>query len=145
MDDRKYKQRGYSESPASTPRRPPGAERPASPPPERGEKPRGRGLGSPSESVFRCARCGEAAAIGSALAFEARCAGCGTDLHTCTNCTAFDPGARFECRREIAQRVSPKDRANRCEQFDPRARQEFAQEKPKPGDARSAFDALFKL
>ena len=46
--------------------------------------------------------------------------------------------------------MSPKDRTNRCELFDPRQRQEFAQEKPsakggRPGDARSAFDALFKI
>jgi len=103
-------------------------------------------MGAPSEAVFRCSRCGEAAPVGTAQAFTARCGSCGADLHACANCSAFDPGARFECRREIPQRVSPKDRANRCESFDPRTRQEFAQEKPKPaGDARSAFDALFKI
>jgi len=80
------------------------------------------------------------------MALDSRCAKCGADLHSCSNCAAFDPGARFECRREIAQRISPKDRANRCELFDPRLRREFAQEKPREGnDPRAAFDALFKI
>jgi hypothetical protein len=141
MSDRKYKQRGYQEDggerrPASAPR----------PPRERGEAPRGRGLGAPTEDVFRCARCGEAAPVAAAAALDARCARCGSDLHTCTNCSAFDSGARFQCRREVPERVAPKDRANRCELFDARLRQEFAQEKVREGgDARAAFDALFKF
>jgi len=150
MSDRKYKSRGYQESDRSSSPRPERAApppRPPAPPPDKREKPRGRGLGAPTESVFRCARCGEPAPVGTAAAPEARCAGCGADLHTCTNCVSFDPGARFECRQALAVRVAPKDRGNRCELFDPRTRQEFAQEKAKPagGDARSAFDALFKL
>jgi hypothetical protein len=102
--------------------------------------------------VFRCARCGEAAPVAAATALDARCGGCGADLHACVQCVSFDSGARFECRRDLAARVSPKDRANRCELFEPRLRQEFAREKPaapgesrSAGDARSAFDALFKL
>jgi len=141
MSDRKYKQRGYQESDKAP--REAGEARPAR---ERSEAPRGRGLGAPTEDVFRCARCGEAAPVAGVSALDARCARCGADLHTCTNCSAFDTGARFECRRELPARVSPKDRANRCELFDPRLRQEFAQEKVRSGgDARSAFDALFKF
>jgi hypothetical protein len=155
MSDRKYQHSGYRSEPKSRerPARRTGegaregersAPRPPQPPHSR-DAPRGRGLGAPTEATFRCARCGEAAPIATAQAFAAKCAGCGGDLHTCSNCTAFDPGARFECRREIPARVSPKDRANRCELFDPRTRQEFAQEKPKPAAGnRSAFDALFK-
>jgi hypothetical protein len=150
MSDRKYKQPGYrapgsSREPAErSPRPAPGAaERRSSP--DRREAPRGRGLGAPTEATFRCARCGTAAPLGAALAAAARCDGCGADLHTCSNCVSFDPGARFECRREIPVRVTPKDRANRCELFDPRTRQEFREEAKQPGDARSAFDALFKL
>lgn len=84
--------------------------------------------------------------MAAAAALDARCARCGADLHTCTNCSAFDSGARFQCRREIPERISPKDRANRCPLFDARLRQEFAQEKVRSGgDARAAFDALFKI
>lgn len=83
--------------------------------------------------------------MASSASFTARCAACGSDLHTCTNCAQFDTGALFECRREIPARVSPKDRANRCELFEPRLRREFAQEKrAAASDPRSAFDALFK-
>lgn len=155
MSDRKYRQRGYQDS-----GRPPdrgegeragegGApqERPAGRPDPR-EKPRGRGLGAPTAEVFRCARCGREEAVGVAMATDARCAQCGTDLHACTNCASFDSGARFECRQPVPARVSPKDRANRCELFAPRLRAEFAREQPaaeRPNDARAAFDALFKF
>jgi hypothetical protein len=95
--------------------------------------------------VVRCARCGEPTPAGVVASRDAKCAGCDSELHTCTNCSAFDPGAHFECRLEIPERISPKDRANRCEQFEPRTTQEFAAEKPRADDPRSAFDALFKL
>ena len=141
MSDRKYKQRGYQESDSAL--RPAGEPRPAR---ERGEAPRGRGLGAPTEDVFRCARCGEATPVGGAAALDARCARCGADLHTCTNCSAFDSGARFECGARSRRGSRPRIRANRCGLFDPRLRQEFAQEKVRSGgDARSAFDALFKF
>lgn len=93
---------------------------------------------------FRCARCGEATPVARASAFDAKCERCGTDLHTCANCSAFDPGARWECRKELPARVAPKDRANQCALFEARTRQEFAQEKARPAGNRSAFDALFK-
>ncbi len=107
-------------------------------------------MGSPTEEVFRCARCGDAQPVAGAMALDARCGNCSTDLHTCTHCISFDTGSAFECRRTIPKRISPKDRANRCELFDPRVSQEFAREKPRgpadaPSDARAAFDALFKF
>jgi hypothetical protein len=146
MSDRKYKQQGYrasGEAPAAGARRE--ATAPASPPADRGERPRGRGLGAPTAEVFRCARCGESAPVGAAMAPEARCAACGSDLHACIHCAHFDTGARFECRRELTARVSPKDRRNLCEHFEPRLRHEFEQERrAAPSDPRSAFDALFK-
>jgi len=148
MSDRKYKQDGYrSSGEAPRPALPRAAGRPSGPPPERGERPRGRGLGAPTAEVFRCARCGEVATVAVAAGATARCAGCGNDLHTCTNCAHFDTGARFECRQQLAARVTPKDRANRCDLFEPRLRREFEQEEKRaaPGDAKSAFDALFKL
>jgi hypothetical protein len=154
MSDRKYKQGSYQSSgEAPRPPRERAAARPSGPPPERGERPRGRGLGAPTAEVFRCARCGELATVAAAAGETARCAGCGADLHSCTNCTYFDTGARFECRREVPARVSPKDRANRCELFEPRLRHEFAPERSPAttnaksdakNDAKSAFDALFK-
>lgn len=147
MSDRKYKQQGYrssGEPPAGVGARRDGA---PAPPAERGERPRGRGLGAPTAEVFRCARCGELSPVARAMAPDARCPACGCDLHACVHCAHFDSSARFECRRELPARVTPKDRRNACELFEPRLRREFAQEEKRaaPGDARSAFDALFKI
>ncbi|MEO6195722.1 MAG: hypothetical protein ABIS20_22090, partial [Thermoanaerobaculia bacterium] len=74
---------------------------------------------------------------------------CGADLHTCSNCINFDTSVRWECRRyeEIPARVPKKRDRNECPLFTPKLAQEFRKDsdKPSPGDARSAFDALFKF
>ena len=146
-DDRKYRQRGYQDSgPRDDPPRP-GLQGPR----EKKEGPRGRGLGAPSESVFRCAACGEKRPIlpEEPLPLDAACSRCGADLHTCSNCVHFDTSVRWECRRhtELPARVAKKRDRNECPLFTPKLAQEFAKDsdKPAPGDARSAFDALFKL
>ncbi len=84
--------------------------------------------------------------IGAAAGVAARCTACGSDLHTCTNCTHFDPGAPAQCRQPQVPLVPKKSKANECSLFEPRERQEFAAEKPAPAakDPRAAFDALFK-
>lgn len=125
------------------------------PPRDPRDAPRGRGLGSPTVSAFRCARCGELSSVGLAAAPDARCARCGSDLHTCTHCSHFDPAAAFQCRQPIRERVAKKDMANRCDLFDPRVAQEFEGQRQSAGsdssatggakDPRAAFDALFKL
>ena len=146
-DDRKYRQRGYQDSERRDERPRPGLQGPR----EKKEGPRGRGLGAPSESVFRCAACGEKRPIlgDEPLPFDAACARCGADLHTCSNCVSFDTSARWECRgnAEIPARVVKKRDRNDCPLFAPKRVQEFGKDSdnPSPGDARSAFDALFKF
>lgn len=145
MSDRKYRQRGYQDEERGerSGRRPPA-------PREKQPGPRGRGLGAPTRSVFRCASCGRVTE-GAEVGLEATCAGCGTDLHSCTHCRHFDTSSSLECRRPIAQRISSKSKRNRCELFEPKLAQEFDQEHSAPGDPgdpddpRAAFDALFKL
>jgi len=144
-DERKYRHRGYQDSGDRD--RP---TRGAPPPHEKKEGPRGRGLGSPTETVFRCNSCGEKRLLTEDLPFDATCTKCGTDLHTCNNCSNFDTSKHWECSKAelIPARVVKKRLRNECPQFTPKATQEFAREadpaKPKPSDARSAFDALFK-
>jgi hypothetical protein len=154
MSDRKYQQRGYMESDRDRggDREKGGEERPRPPRPPRDPRdaPRGRGLGGPTASVFRCARCGLAQPVATAMAAAARCPGCGSDLHACTNCLSFDSSAPNQCRQPGVTRIARKDARNDCALFDPRLRQEStaetpAAEKAKPNDARAAFDALFKL
>ena len=148
-DERKYRNRGYQDSGGSPDR----SRGPQGPPREKKEGPRGRGLGAPSETVFRCARCGEQRPVLDEIPDDAVCAKCGTDLHTCSNCIHFDTSVRWECRKheEVPARIVKKSTRNECPLFTPKAAQEFAKESAKgnpgssPGDARSAFDALFKL
>ena len=137
MGERKYGQRGYMEDEPREKR----ARRQG--PGERSEKPRGRGLGAPTKSVFRCTRCGSSLATGKALTFDSTCPECGEDVHTCTNCSQFDTAARFECRQEIAEPILKKAKRNQCELFAPKTTQDFDGDKPAPGDARAAFDSLF--
>ena len=138
MSDRKYRQRGYQDQPddRSRERRAGPGPRPPGPP-----GPRGRGLGKPTASVFRCAVCGHRQTPG--MKPEAKCEGCGTDLHTCTHCAHFDPSATHECRQPIVEPIRGKARRNDCDLFAPKVAQEIAQDSG-PKDPRAAFDALFK-
>jgi predicted RNA-binding Zn-ribbon protein involved in translation (DUF1610 family) len=135
---RKYKQKGYQQDAE------PGERSPASPRLERREGPRGRGLGAPTATTFRCARCGRRLEP-EGVARDAVCPGCGNDLHSCTNCSHFDASARLECRQPIASRVARKAARNECDLFQARLTQEFARESQSPNAARKAFDDLFDL
>ena len=146
-DGPKYRQRGYQDSDRRDERPRPGLQGPR----EKKDGPRGRGMGAPSESVFRCANCGEKRLMmpDEPLPADATCGKCGADLHTCSNCIHFDTAVHWECRlhAEIPARVPKKRDRNECPLFTPKLAQEFAKDsdKPAPGDARSAFDALFKF
>lgn len=114
-------------------------------PRERSEKPRGRGLGAPTKSAFRCYRCGHSLAVTGPVAIDGRCPDCGEDVHSCTNCAHFDSSARFECRQELAEPILKKAKRNQCEFFGPKTTVEFDTDQPSPGDARAAFDSLFDI
>ncbi len=153
-DDRKYRQRGYQDSGQSRSSQGP---RESAPPRPKPEGPRGRGLGAPTENVFRCAACGAKRLVSAEtghpdfLAMDATCARCGADLHTCTNCVHFDTSSRWECRRnaELPARIAKKSVRNECGLFGPRLAQEFGADRDRPqgqaADPRAAFDALFKI
>ncbi len=134
---RKYRQQGYQQDERHR-------ERPAMPRVERPEGPRGRGLGAPKISVFRCARCGHRQTH-SEVELEAVCEGCGSDLHTCTNCRYFDSMAMNQCRADVPEPVSGKSSRNDCELFEAKQARESGAEAAAPADPRAAFDALFDL
>ena len=48
------------------------------------------------------------------------CPHCREDLHTCRMCRSFDPNTSGKCRKEEADYVSHKERANYCHYFSPR-------------------------
>jgi hypothetical protein len=156
MSDRKYGQRGYmqDERPAARPKG-------GGPPPPRDPAagPRGRGLGAPTATVFRCASCGKQLELAAEVAPETTCLHCGADLHTCSNCVHFEPAVRNECRQGGATlpdgtagvRVAKKTKRNECTLFAPKQTQEFAREATRSpagasasDDPRAAFEALFK-
>jgi ribosomal protein S27E len=145
MSDRKYRQRGYQDSPRE-PRR---DERP----PEKKEyAPRGQPPLAPKtfnmpgfREVVRCTRCGHELTVASAWSVDATCPRCSADLHTCAQCVHFDTGAPFECQQPIPMRISPKDARNACTHYEPRTTVERETKSTGgPPSARKAFDDLFK-
>jgi hypothetical protein len=144
MSDRKYRQHGYQDSDRPVERRPEQQQQEQGPR-ERPEGPRGRGLGAPTETVFRCRICGTKQRVHGVVPFEATCSECGNDLHTCSNCVNFDTSRPHECRKQILQRVESKSKRNACQLFTPNTVQEFASDvRAVSSDPRAAFDALFR-
>jgi hypothetical protein len=137
--DRKYRQRGYMDS---------GGQKP---PEKQEQRPPKNPLGGPrpiqlpgTRTVSRCAQCG---AIIQALAEPAgQCPKCGAALHTCKQCTHFDPGSRYECRQPIPERIPRKDVANNCAFFSMKVtvEKETSSGASRADDARRAFENLFK-
>ena len=91
-----------------------------------------------------CFSCGRAIdlAAGERVGFRDECPQCGSDLHVCLNCVFHDPDAYNECRESNAERVSQRERANRCDYFEPR--QGAGERGDGTADARTALDSLFK-
>ncbi|HXZ28559.1 MAG TPA: hypothetical protein VEG08_11255 [Terriglobales bacterium] len=101
-----------------------------------------------ARQVSRCAQCGVVLpALGD---LPAQCPKCAAALHSCQQCTHFDPSERFECRQPVPERVTPKDAANACTFYEIRVSVEretttgISSAGRTPADARKAFDDLFK-
>ena len=135
----KYRQRGYMdydrESPGTKPQ-----SKPQSKPQER-EGPR-----SPRMMAFgeasKCTACG--AKTPSVINFDSSCLKCKVDLHSCRQCTHFDPGARLECNKAIPARIVNKHARNECGLFETRIVVERETSSGPPSNARDAFAKLFK-
>jgi hypothetical protein len=141
MSDRKYRQRGYQDDERDRkPERPKGPGGPAGPRPERPEGPRTPNLMAARE-VVRCSRC-HAEINGPYAAVS--CSKCGADVHACSQCVYFDPGARFQCMQQISERIAKKDERNLCTSWEPRKTIERATHSVPTTSARQAFDDLFK-
>ena len=146
----KYRQPGYQDNDRE-PRR---AEAPKKAPPERksgpprwdhalGPKP----VNLPGiRAVSRCSQCGTVLQ-GTASSGVGQCAKCGFELHSCKQCTYFDPGSRFECMQPVKERIAKKDTRNNCTLYEIRVTREKETSTPasaRPNDARAAFENLFK-
>lgn len=104
----KYRQHGYQDRDAK-PR-----EKPSEGAPRKKDDSFGpRALRMPaSTNVSRCAQCGTL--LKSLSEPLGRCAKCGFELHSCKQCSFFDPSSRFECTQPVPQRIPRKDVRNDC-------------------------------
>ena len=140
MSDRKYRQRGYMDNDREPQRREPQQPKPQSAPRDR-EGPRSPRMMAFGEKV-KCSACGAKAP--SNILLETTCPNCKAELHTCRQCTYFDPSARFECSKTIPKRIVNKNARNTCELFAARTVVERETSSGAPTDARQAFANLFK-
>jgi hypothetical protein len=148
----KYRQPGYQDS---------GDERKSEkkPRPKRDETFGPRPLQMPGKrTVSRCAQCGTL--LQELSEPVGVCPKCGFELHSCRQCTHFDPASRFECTQPIPERIPRKEMRNDCTFFLVRttveretsaaggtaaaAAGESATNTTSPEDARRAFENLFK-
>ncbi len=147
MSDRKYRIRGYQDDDrdrqtktparqAPEPGAPAGARRLSQDGPKHVNMPGYR-------EVVRCTQC--ATIMPPDIGYETRCPRCGTEAHSCAQCTSFDPGSLFECMQTIPARISPKGAKNSCSLFSPRTTVERETTTPRPDNARKAFDDLFNF
>jgi len=137
----KYRQRGYQDSGDDRQKREgsASADRPA-----RKDTFGPRAIQMPgTRNVSRCAQCGTILQTGA----EGQCPKCNFELHSCKQCTYFDPSSRFECMQPVKERVARKDARNDCSLYAIRVTREKETSTPaaaKPQDARQAFENLFK-
>lgn len=96
-------------------------------------------------TVSRCSQCGTV--LQTSVDPASKCPKCGFELHSCKQCTYFDPANRFECTQPIPERIPRKDAANQCTFYSIRVMVEKETSTPGPvraNDARKAFEDLFK-
>ena len=140
MSDRKYRQRGYQDRGEQK------AQKSAPSPAKRDNTFGPRPLQMPArQQVSRCAECGMLLPAG--IDSQGKCPKCGFELHSCKQCTYFDPSSRFECTQPIPERVPKKDARNHCTFYSMSVRVEKETSTPsaaRPMDARQAFENLFK-
>ena len=139
MSDRKYRQRGYQDYDRE-PQRSTSQSKPQAKPVDR-EGPRSPKMMAFGETV-KCVSCGAKAP--TSINLTSSCTNCNGALHTCRQCTYFDPSARFECSKPITVKIVNKNASNKCELFVPRTVVERETSSGAPNDARAAFAKLFK-
>ncbi len=147
--DRKYRQRGYMEGYREEKgEKKQKGERPPPPTGPKWQKVQATGPRAPqmpgTKVVSRCSNCGVELTV--ALDHVGQCSKCGFELHSCKQCTHFDPASRFECTEAIPKRIPNKTAHNDCTFFELRVRVEkdTSPGRARPTNARQAFENLFK-
>jgi predicted RNA-binding Zn-ribbon protein involved in translation (DUF1610 family) len=139
LSDRKYRQPGYMDRGENK------HKRSSESPTKRQETFGPRAIQMPgTRTVSRCSQCGTVLqAIAEPLV---QCPKCGFELHSCKQCTFFDPSSRFECTQPIPARIPRKDQRNDCTFYSIRmmVEKETSTSSGRADDARRAFENLFK-
>ncbi len=91
---------------------------------------------------LNCFHCGAEIQFMDRLSIRAECEKCHSDAHVCKNCAFYDPKVYNECREPQAEVVQEKERANRCEYFQPSGGAGGVAKSKQ--DLFSAAEALFK-
>lgn len=92
--------------------------------------------------TLSCFQCGKEIGFTGVLGIREECPHCRADAHVCKNCQFHDPKVYNECKETSAEVVREKDRANRCEYFNPRTGASGGVDKA--AQLRAAAEALFK-
>jgi predicted RNA-binding Zn-ribbon protein involved in translation (DUF1610 family) len=139
MSDRKYRQPGYMDNGEKNEKR--SGERPPKKDNTFGPRPLQMAA---TRTVSRCAQCGTV--LNAFTDPVGQCPKCGFELHSCKQCTHFDPSSRFECTQPIAARIPRKDAKNDCTLYSMRVmvEKETSSSALRSDDARKAFENLFK-
>lgn len=141
----KYRQPGYQDRDREDERKSAGQSRPGGSPAKRDNTFGPRPVNMPgTRAVSRCSQCGT---ILQNTSGEGSCPKCGFELHSCKQCSYFDPGSRFECMQPVKERIAKKDARNDCSLYEIRVTREKETSTPasaRPNDARAAFENLFK-
>ena len=141
MSDRKYRQPGYQDRGEKAQKR----DAPIAPRPKYDISMGPRPVNMPGKrQVSRCAQCG--VVLATIPEPVGQCPKCGFELHSCKQCTYFDPASRFECRQLVPERVPRKDARNTCAVYSIRVsvERETSTAASRVDDARKAFENLFK-
>ena len=164
--DRKYRQRGYSDSPPSNNNgngdRNGGGNKPKPSGPRPSIDITGPRLPRLVQSVTasRCYAC--ATTLQPGTDYTGNCPKCNAALHCCKQCAHFEPSTRFQCNKPVPVRGVAKDKATDCTLFyarvtvardssnaaqnrPPVAAAPAVQQPRSAADARDAFARLFKI
>lgn len=139
MSDRKYRQPGYMDRNEEPQKR----SAPQAPKRDNTFGPRPLQMAA-TRTVSRCAQCGTV--LQALTEPVGQCPKCGFELHSCKQCTNFDPASRFECTQPIPERIPRKDARNDCKFYAMRVmvEKETSTSAARVDDARKAFENLFK-
>lgn len=73
------------------------------------------------------------------------CPQCLSDLKSCLNCEFYDSSRKWECREDISERVSDKEKNNFCDYFSMnRKASKKSDSEPSRNALLNAAEALFK-